>query len=430
MGGFEGVGHAVIVVVGIAGVALCVVVVVALARIGKHQAVVEFVQHSIPVLVQHADEDIYQAIGVVRHQVASSGYERHEAPVAAECRFNTVPCRLRPPRRDAHPGRRARNAVMEENVELTVGVARHQVARTGDERHEATVAAECRIRTGFIRLRPLPGSLGGGTTARRSDIDTTSFDSMATGAQDALNSTTFSSFQSSVTGPHGSVHVAVGGHMADASLAAAAFDPIFYLHHCNVDRVWAQWQNTHPGTLPTDEVSAELEPFNKPYSSDWKTGADFATTDQLGYRYSNFWLSVPPFDWWSIFEIHIDPKWFKKRIKSAKLVLKSTRMPVRSMEIRVFINEPDPSAETATRGNPRFAGSLGMFGMTAGEEAPMQMKRPPNERFDLELDISRTLVEQRASEEEVSMKLVPVGIDGQAVPPDEANLEGIDILVD
>ena len=23
-------------------------------------------------------------------------------------------------------------------------------------------------------------------------------------------------------------------------------DPIFFLHHCNVDRLWAKWQTTYP----------------------------------------------------------------------------------------------------------------------------------------------------------------------------------------
>ena len=273
---------------------------------------------------------------------------------------------------------------------------------------------------------PLPGGM---TTARRSDIDTTTFDAMATLAQDALTEPTFSSFQSSLSGPHGWVHGNVGGQMA--SVPYAGFDPIFFLHHCNVDRVWALWQTTHSGPLPANEASLELEPFNKSYSGDWKTGADFATTVQLGYRYKSFCLYLlPPWDLWDVFKIHIDPKWFKQGIKSANLVLKSNRMPARSMEIRVFINQPRASAKTATRGNPHFAGSLGMFGMTAGDEEPVQMKRRPNERFDLALNISRTLVEQHASGEEVSIKLVPVGIDGQAVPPDKANLEGIDILVD
>jgi hypothetical protein len=41
--------------------------------------------------------------------------------------------------------------------------------------------------------------------------------------------------------PHGYVHVKVGGDMG--SFATAAQDPIFYAHHCNVDRVWAHWKD-------------------------------------------------------------------------------------------------------------------------------------------------------------------------------------------
>ena len=39
--------------------------------------------------------------------------------------------------------------------------------------------------------------------------------------------------------PHGTLHVWVGGTMAGMS---SPNDPIFFLHHCNVDRVWAEWQ--------------------------------------------------------------------------------------------------------------------------------------------------------------------------------------------
>ena len=27
-------------------------------------------------------------------------------------------------------------------------------------------------------------------------------------------------------------------------------DPIFWLHHANIDRLWAQWQQAHPGQNP------------------------------------------------------------------------------------------------------------------------------------------------------------------------------------
>lgn len=39
--------------------------------------------------------------------------------------------------------------------------------------------------------------------------------------------------------PHNWVHGFVGGNMGDADRAAR--DPIFYLHHANIDRMWEQW---------------------------------------------------------------------------------------------------------------------------------------------------------------------------------------------
>ncbi len=28
--------------------------------------------------------------------------------------------------------------------------------------------------------------------------------------------------------------------------SASPNDPVFFLHHCNIDRLWARWQATHP----------------------------------------------------------------------------------------------------------------------------------------------------------------------------------------
>jgi tyrosinase len=40
--------------------------------------------------------------------------------------------------------------------------------------------------------------------------------------------------------PHGSAHVSFGGVISNA--ATAPRDPLFFLLHCNVDRLWAKWQ--------------------------------------------------------------------------------------------------------------------------------------------------------------------------------------------
>lgn len=42
---------------------------------------------------------------------------------------------------------------------------------------------------------------------------------------------------------HNRVHVWVGGDML---LSSSPNDPVFYLNHCNVDRIWAAWQKQHP----------------------------------------------------------------------------------------------------------------------------------------------------------------------------------------
>ncbi|MFD2884266.1 tyrosinase family protein [Pseudomonas lini] len=42
---------------------------------------------------------------------------------------------------------------------------------------------------------------------------------------------------------HNNVHVWVGG---DMGLSSSPNDPVFFLHHCNVDRLWAAWQAKHP----------------------------------------------------------------------------------------------------------------------------------------------------------------------------------------
>ena len=56
---------------------------------------------------------------------------------------------------------------------------------------------------------------------------------------------------------HNRVHVWVGGDMSPSS---SPNDPVFYLNHCNVDRIWAAWQQRHPNSpyLPPGNAPASL----------------------------------------------------------------------------------------------------------------------------------------------------------------------------
>lgn len=79
-----------------------------------------------------------------------------------------------------------------------------------------------------------------------------------TDLQEALGMPTYASFQNAVesgsglTGSHqmhNGLHGYIDGHMGNPT--ASPLDPIFYLHHCNIDRLWAMWQmdgnaNTYP----------------------------------------------------------------------------------------------------------------------------------------------------------------------------------------
>jgi hypothetical protein len=71
-----------------------------------------------------------------------------------------------------------------------------------------------------------------------------------------LSQTTYSSFQNMLESGaglpsgnfmHNGIHGWVDGHMG--SLTGSPFDPIFYLHHCNIDRLWAMWQMDGHATL-------------------------------------------------------------------------------------------------------------------------------------------------------------------------------------
>ena len=58
-------------------------------------------------------------------------------------------------------------------------------------------------------------------------------------------------------GPHNSTHATIGGDMGDM---LSPLDPIFWLHHANVDRMWARW--TAQGRANTSDQLWETYQFN------------------------------------------------------------------------------------------------------------------------------------------------------------------------
>lgn len=64
--------------------------------------------------------------------------------------------------------------------------------------------------------------------------------------------------------PHGLVHNNTGGLMG--AVPTAAGDPVFWLHHANIDRFWAAWTTRHE--VPTDWKWPEVRPTHGPDDPD------------------------------------------------------------------------------------------------------------------------------------------------------------------
>lgn len=84
-------------------------------------------------------------------------------------------------------------------------------------------------------------------------------------------------------GPHGDVHmelgVVAGRREAMARISVSPADPIFWLHHAMIDKIWADWQVTHPGKNPTlTGVHAKMDPWTE-------TATQLKSITVLGYRY-------------------------------------------------------------------------------------------------------------------------------------------------
>jgi len=95
--------------------------------------------------------------------------------------------------------------------------------------------------------------------------------------------------------PHSAVHVDVGTREKGmGAVSWAANDPIFWLHHCNIDRIWASW-NRAGGRNPTDEAFLGqafifVDEAGKPLQ---QKVADALDTVPLGYAYDRY-LDRPP----------------------------------------------------------------------------------------------------------------------------------------
>ena len=92
---------------------------------------------------------------------------------------------------------------------------------------------------------------------------------------------------------HNRVHLWVGGSMLPES---SPNDPVFWLHHCNIDRLWAQWQREHPaeayrpqgGVGDTGPVGHNLNDSMQPW------GGTTTVASTLDHHAMGYWYDTDP----------------------------------------------------------------------------------------------------------------------------------------
>src|SRR5262249_54730536 len=87
--------------------------------------------------------------------------------------------------------------------------------------------------------------------------------------------------------PHNNVHNFAGGLMASSQ---SALDPIFMMHHCNIDRIWAVWNapplNNQNSSDPLWTNMTFQQNFYNPDGSFYSPKvSDLFTPETLGYTY-------------------------------------------------------------------------------------------------------------------------------------------------
>jgi tyrosinase len=267
----------------------------------------------------------------------------------------------------------------------------------------------------------------------------------------ALLATDYDAFSADLENPHNNVHVWVGGDMS--SIPTAAYDPLFWSHHCFVEYVFCQWQDAHTAApQPSDVTNSDLIPFGVTVDQIW-------IYKKLGYTYKPAaakplalsGTSAPGPGAAEANSLHsgatvasFAPDGIEPDFNRAELRFEGLTLPEDSFEVRVFAGAPNADATTPTDDNPAYLGSQFFFGhgeCTGAEghcdvvERDIFDIRPKHHYYPVRVRLNVTrrlrvlLLRERGETDLVPVTLVAVDPDGNEIDEPGLRFEGLTIVV-
>ena len=192
-----------------------------------------------------------------------------------------------------------------------------------------------------------------------------------------LYATTYEQFSAALETPHNSLHDIIGGDLGNMSdISISAFDPIFWLHHCNMDRHFYTWMYNNtcqfdrslPDTMITDStLNATHAPFFKNYIYD---------TNSRKYNYGWLNTSGTYMELKDTLQLSRFPYTYHIIVPGPQTPVKSyveltnIAIPMESMAISVYFH---PSGKPLDR-EKHFAGSAFWFGLNRKTRACQRCK--------------------------------------------------------
>jgi hypothetical protein len=168
--------------------------------------------------------------------------------------------------------------------------------------------------------------------------------------------------------PHAVVHNSFApGDMAD--LRYSPRDPVFYAHHCNIDRLWSSWV-ANGGQSP-DFGDAKVNFYDENRQWRYILLNDLRDESKLGYKYHTLMLANTPLATVRLFSMAVSGGSFSvapadveqlhaKARKSHYIVIRSVQnlaqLPPDTTRFGVFAG--NPAAGSSTADNPNYLGSL------------------------------------------------------------------------